>query len=180
MLIHPLSDELSLTLLERHHAAALFRLVQENRNHLRRWFPWVDATRSVEDTLAFICSTQRQFADNNGIQTAILFRGEMVGVIGQRQIDWANRSTSLGYWLAEPFQGRGIMSACCGAYMTYTLGTLGLNRVEIRAAVENSRSRGIPERLGFQFEGVIRQAEWLYDHFVDHAVYGLLQHEWQA
>ncbi len=33
-----------------------------------------------------------QFADNNGIQTAILFRGEMVGVIGQRQIDWANRS----------------------------------------------------------------------------------------
>ncbi|HVJ50737.1 hypothetical protein [Desulfitobacterium sp.] len=36
----------------------------------------------------------------------------------------------------------------------------------------------IPERLGFVKEAMIREAEWLYDHFVDHAVYGVLAREW--
>lgn len=55
---------------------------------------------------------------------------------------------------------------------------LKLNKVEIRAAIENKKSRSIPERLGFVNEGSIRQAEWLYDHFVDQIVYGILAIEW--
>jgi ribosomal-protein-serine acetyltransferase len=51
--------------------------------------------------------------------------------------------------------------------------------VEIRAAVENKKSRAIPERLGFLFEGVERDGEWLYDHFVDLAVYGMLAADWR-
>src|SRR3712207_8983550 len=47
---------------------------------------------------------------------------------------------------------------------------LGLNRVSIACATENKKSCAIPERLGFRREGVQRQAEWLYDHFVDHVI----------
>jgi ribosomal-protein-serine acetyltransferase len=54
-----------------------------------------------------------------------------------------------------------------------------LHRLEVRCAVANARSRAIPERLGFRLEGTIREAEWLYDRFVDHAVYGLLEAEWR-
>ena len=53
-----------------------------------------------------------------------------------------------------------------------------LEKVEILVAVDNYKSRQIPERLGFKLEGVNRQAEWLYDHYIDHAVYGLLATEW--
>jgi ribosomal-protein-serine acetyltransferase len=62
----------------------------------------------------------------------------------------------------------------------HAFGELGLNRVSIACAVENKKSCAIPERLGFRREGVKRQAEWLYDHFVDHVVYGALASEWQA
>jgi ribosomal-protein-serine acetyltransferase len=55
---------------------------------------------------------------------------------------------------------------------------LGLNCVELACAVGNARSCAIPERLGFTREGVLRQREWLYDHFVDHVSYSMLAAEW--
>jgi ribosomal-protein-serine acetyltransferase len=45
--------------------------------------------------------------------------------------------------------------------------------------VLNLKIRAIPERLGFELEGVQRQAEWLYDHFVGHALYGMLADDWK-
>ncbi len=179
MLTHAVSDDLGLVLVEPRHAESLFRLVDQNRAHLRQWLPWVDATRSAEDTVAFIRGTQKQFGENNGFQTALLYRGEIAGMVGHLQIDWHNRSTGLGYWLAEAYQGRGLMTRACQAYVEHAFAALNLDRVEIRAATQNQRSCRIPERLGFQREGVVRQAEWLYDHFVDHAVYGLLRDEWK-
>jgi len=102
-----------------------------------------------------------------------------VGVIGFHDINHVHRFTSIGYWLSSDVQGRGIMTRACRALVQHALVDLGLNRVEIRAAVENCKSRAIPERLGFELEGAIRQAEWLHDHFVDHAVYGMLARDWR-
>ena len=65
------------------------------------------------------------------------------------------------------------------ALLQYAFEDLQLNKVEIRAAVGNAKSRAIPERLGFTKEGTIREAEWLYDHYVDHVAYGMLASEWK-
>lgn len=67
------------------------------------------------------------------------------------------------------------MTASCRALINRAFGELDLHRVMILCATENRRSRAIPERLGFTLEGVAREAEWLYDHFVDLAIYGLLR-----
>jgi ribosomal-protein-serine acetyltransferase len=179
MLVRHLSPELSLEVLEDSHAAELFRVTDENREYLREWLPWLDRMRTVEDTKAFIEMTQRQLVENRGFQTAIRWRGRLAGIIGQHKVDWASRSTAIGYWLAEDAQGRGIMTTCCKAYIEHSFDAMQLHRIEIRCATENKKSRAIPERLGFRKEGVVRDAEWLYDHFVDHVVYGLLEPEWR-
>lgn len=54
-----------------------------------------------------------------------------------------------------------------------------LNKVEIRVAVENKKSRSIPEKLGFVNDGCIRQAEWLYDHYVNDFICGMLAQDWK-
>nr|WP_245747491.1 GNAT family protein [Anaerobacillus alkalidiazotrophicus] len=118
------------------------------------------------------------FSENKSLNTVILFKGEIVGVAGYNNINWANRTAYIGYWLGEGFQGNGIMTKVAKALTDYALHDLKLNKVEIRAAVGNKKSRTIPERLNFVNEGTIRQAEWLYDRYVDHVVYGVLKEEW--
>jgi len=173
-----ISDDVALELLEERHSDELFAVTDANREHLRRWLPWLDATQGAADTRAFIRVTRKQLFDNNGFQTAIRYRGDLAGVVGHHSISWGDRSTSLGYWLAEAAQGHGVMTEACRTYVRHAFETLKLNRVEIRCAVENMKSRAIPERLAFKREGTIRQAEWLYDRFVDHVVYGALSSEW--
>jgi ribosomal-protein-serine acetyltransferase len=170
-----INDDLELRQLEQQHAATLFELADGNRVHLRRWMPWVDRTQSIADVNAFIDVTLQQSAENSGYHAGLWFQGELCGVIGHHIIDWANRTTSLGYWLDAAHQGKGIMAMSCRAIVEHDFTELNLHRIIIRCATENLRSRAIPERLGFSFEGVAREAEWLYDHFVDLAVYSKLQ-----
>jgi ribosomal-protein-serine acetyltransferase len=174
-----LNDEVTRELLEERHADELFRATDANRVHLREWLPWVDGTTKPEDTKSFILMTRKQLLDNNGFQTAIRYHGLIVGVVGHRAVDWPNRSTEFGYWLSKDAQGRGIMTEACRIFTDHAFGTWKLNRVQIRCAVANRRSRAIPERLGFRSEGTIREAEWLYGRVVDHVVYAMLASEWE-
>jgi ribosomal-protein-serine acetyltransferase len=137
-------------------------------------------THGIDAMIVFVDSTMRQLASNQGFQTAIWHNGQIVGIIGYHHLEWANRSTCIGYWLDERHQGKGIMTKACRALVEYAFEEWKLNRVEIRCAEGNLKSRGIPERLGFKAEGLLREAEWLYDHYVDHVVYGMLAKEWPA
>ena len=174
MFSYSLGDDAELRLLEEPHAYALYQLTDANRSYLRQWLPWVDETNSVDDTRRFIRIATQQFASNQGYECGLWWHGELVGTIGNHRIDWRNGATSIGYWIGEAYQGHGLMTRACRALVAHAFDTLRLQRVEIRVATGNRRSRAIPERLGFRAEGVLRQVEWLYDHYVDHVVYGRL------
>jgi ribosomal-protein-serine acetyltransferase len=166
-----IDDRHALRLLRPTDADELFRLTDNNRAYLRTWLPWLDSTTSVVNTQDFIRSTLQQFADNRGFVAAICYDKSIVGVIGYNQIDWQNRIGYIGYWLAQDYQGKGLMTTSCKALVGYGFEVLDLNRLVIACASENERSRAIPERLGFTHESTTRDAEWLYDRFVDHEIY---------
>ena len=178
MLTLRVRDDLELKLLEEGDAGRLFAVTNDNRSYLREWLPWVDPTKSVEDTRNFIRTVLRQFADNNGFSAGIWYRSELAGTIGHHKVDWLNRATMIGYWLAEPLQGRGLITDCCRTLVDHAFHQWRLNRVEIRCGTGNRKSRAIPERLGFRHEGTLRQAQWVNDRFVDLEVYGMLAAEW--
>lgn len=135
--------------------------------------PWA-AEQTFDDTVAFIGRTREQLARNDGFQTAVIENHGIVGVVGFHGVSWQHRPTSIGYWLAAPAQGRGVMTRAVRALVDHALGTWRLHRVEIRAAVDNTRSRAIPERLGFTQEGVAYEAERIGDRYTDQAVYAML------
>lgn len=175
----PIDAKTRLELLEERQAEELFALVEANRRHLRAWLPWLDQNTQVEHTRAFIRLSRQQLAAGNGWSCGLWHRGRLVGVVGLHFVDEANRRSSIGYWLDEGHQGKGLVTRACAAVLDRLFGELGLNLVEIACAVRNRRSRAIPERLGFKREGVLRQREWLYDHYVDHVIYSMLAAEWR-
>jgi len=154
----------------------LFQLTDKNRDYLREWLPWVDDTKTVEDSKSFIQST---IDNKNAAHFGIWFNENLVGVIGYHFIHKANRKGHIGYWLDENSQGKGVMTIACRLLIKHGFEQLNLNRIEISCAVDNEKSCAIPERLGFQQEGTFRQVEWLYDHFVDHKFYALLKEDWK-
>ena len=160
-------------------ARTIFGLVEKNRAYLREWLPWVDYTQSATDVEAFIERATRQFAEGRGPNAGLWVDGALCGTIGCHPIDWANRNCSIGYWLDAASQGKGLMSRCCAALLDYLFDDLFLHRVTIRCGTGNTRSCAIPERLGFQREGVIHEAEWVNDRWIDLVVWGMLAHDWR-
>jgi ribosomal-protein-serine acetyltransferase len=177
MLTFALDERRWLRLFDEADAEQLYAVIDANRAHLTRWMPWARG-QTLDRTAAFIRDSLRQLADNRGFQVAMIEDGAIVGALGYHRLDWENLATSLGYWIAEGAQGRGTVTLAVTALVDHAFAHWNLNRVEIRAGVENTRSRAIPERLGFTLESVRRQAERVGERFVDHAVYAMLAADW--
>ncbi len=174
-----ISPELFLRVLRPYEAGNLFSIVERNRIHLRKWLPWVDGTQSPVDSRRFLEESYSGFLSGDGFSFGIRYQGSLVGLVGFHGFDRINRVTSLGYWLAEDACGKGLMHQSVEACTDFAFKVQDMNRIYIRCAVGNERSRRIPKALGYTYEGTQRQAEWLYDHFVDLEVYSLLVSEWK-
>ena len=156
----------------------MFRLVNQDRVYLRRWLPWVDPTETEDDSLSFIRSALGQFAAGESITAGIWLDDAFAGVIGTHKFNRLYRKVELGYWLGEAFQGKGIITGACRTMITHLFEDCGMNRVEICCAVGNTKSIGVPKRLGFQLEGTLREADFSGGQYHDLHVFGMVKREW--
>ena len=157
-------------------ARELFVTVDENREYLREWLPWLDDVNSVDDELAMI----RRIRDDKNFNWIYLIRkyGELVGVVSLNWVDWDNRSFGLGYWVSESSSGRGIITKSCRRVIEHCFVDLKLHRSVIEVAADNHPSRAVAERLGLRLEGVSKDREWLYDRFNDSVMFAITAPEW--
>jgi ribosomal-protein-serine acetyltransferase len=150
--------------------------VNQNRGHLRQWMPWLDEI----DTLNFIRRSLEGTTAGTQYSYALLLSGELVGVAAFNTIENLNRCATMGYWLAKSKMGKGFMTAAIKALMDEGFQQLKLNRIQARVATGNYPSQAVCDRLGLKREGVLRQAEWLYDHYVDLTMNSVLRSEWMG
>jgi ribosomal-protein-serine acetyltransferase len=169
-------DDIELQLLEDDHAEALFRIVDDCRDHLDPWLPWVRNNTQVEDSERFIRTARSNWGAGRAVQTAITWRGELCGVLG---IKFEGIAGDVGYWIHPDNEGKGIVTRSCRTLIDYTFSHYGMHRCVIRAAPENKRSTAIPERLGFTHEGTLREAGPHPDGPFDLRLYALLRSEWE-
>lgn len=180
MFSYKIDEDVKLCLIELRHATELNALVTQNFEHISEWSAWLtDKERPIERTQEWIKQNLERFAKNEDYTIGIWYKDALAGQIDFANVDWNARKFEIGYWLGASFQGKSLVTKSCRALINYAFHDLEFNRVEMRCAVENKKSRKIPEKLGFREEGLMRQSGWLHDHFVDEVIYGLLASEWQ-
>jgi ribosomal-protein-serine acetyltransferase len=172
-------DTVSLEFLEEIHAESLLNLVNANRTYLREWLPWVDLMQTIANFKQYINETNKRAADETDFGYAIIINKNIVGRIGMHHINRQNKIGEIGYWLADGWQGRGIITKCCTALIDHGFTVLDLNRIEIKCGVGNDKSRAIAEKLQFKQEGILRRAEWLNGKFIDLYLYAMIRDEWE-
>lgn len=180
MFTKSIDESTSLFALQMHHAEECYKLVDANREHLGKWLGWVDRTSSPSDICAFIQSTRRRYAERGDVIAGISHNERFAGIIGLEDVDTYHGTAEIGYWLGVEFQGRGLVTVACRVLLEHAYEELGLNRVQIRVAPGNERSRAVPSRLGFQYEGTLRQVALFHGSYEDLEVYSLLRSEWLA
>ncbi|OQY83467.1 MAG: RimJ/RimL family protein N-acetyltransferase [Chloroflexi bacterium] len=161
-------------------AGPLYEVVEANRAYLRQWLTWLDDTHGPDDVRNFIEHGTSQWSRDDGYQGGIILDGTPVGTIGMHYVNRRNRSTEVGYWLAETHGRQGIMTDVARVFVDDAFQRWDLNRVEIRTAAGNLRSQAVALRLGFKLEGVLREIFNHYGTLLDMHVYGMLRREWDA
>jgi ribosomal-protein-serine acetyltransferase len=161
-----------------HHAPELFEAIIRNKERLRQWLPWLTPEYSLSDLTGFLEEREKENYDRSGLTCMICHEGRICGAIGLHLIDRRNRATSMGYWIDSAHEGQGIVTRACSAVITRAFREYALHRVEIRCATGNERSCAVPRRLGFAEEGTLRDAQLIFDRWVDLRVFSMLEDDW--
>ncbi|MDB5100687.1 MAG: GCN5-related N-acetyltransferase [Cyanobacteria bacterium RYN_339] len=180
MLSQRLDDHSELRLLQPWHAEELFALVEANRPRLDYWLRTAIRFKTLEDTRKHVDEWLQRFATGEGIPLGIWHHGRLAGDIRLMRIDPRDRCGELAYWIGGAYEGKGLVTAACRAILAHAFADRQLHRVIIRAAVANTRSRAIPERLGFTLEGIQRESFYINGEYRDIASYSLLAREFSA
>ena len=104
--------------------------------------------------------------------------GRFAGCIGLHPV-YEHFRAEVGYWVGEPFQGRGLASEALRLLIQFGFEQLKLNRIEAGHFVGNPASGRVMRKAGMRFEGLRRQMVWHRDRFRDLRWYVILSDEYQ-
>lgn len=118
---------------------------------------------------------------NQRFVICLLETGELIGQISLGNIVRGSfQSCFVGYWLAEPFTGRGLMTEALRLSLRHAFAHLRLHRVEANIVPENRRSLALAKRCGMRYEGTALRYLRINGAWRDHEHWAITAEEWRA
>lgn len=154
---------------------ALFQLIQEERLWLEQWMEWPQQVKTLAKCQRYL--REMQLMNQAGLQffTFIMDHANLVGSIALTKIDRKNLSGELGFWKSKNKLDKTKMLMATQSFIGVIWEKSQMNRLEIKTAADNLPARRLSEKLGFQLEGIKRDALLINEQLVDLHVYGLLR-----
>lgn len=155
---------------------AIWRAVESSRPELAIWLPWVPYNTSVASSQRYAESCAEDWDMGRALRLGIRTNQDarLLGVVSLDACVHLHRNCDMGYWLETSAVGQGLMTEAAMLCLNFAFEVLGLRRVRCAVAEDNFRSLAVVNRLGFQFEGVARQAEFVGGRWVNHSVFSRL------
>ena len=145
----------------------------DNRNvsrNMRDRFPYPYTAADAREWITRV-SAQEPVAN-----FAIVVGGEVVGGIGlEPGADVFRRSAEVGYWLGEPFWGRGLATEALRAVTEYAFRTFDICRLEAGVFEWNPASARVLEKAGYELEGRLRKNVTKDGQTIDQFLYAMVR-----
>ncbi|HOD66502.1 MAG TPA: GNAT family N-acetyltransferase [candidate division Zixibacteria bacterium] len=151
-----------------------------NDPSVARWVPNLPHPYTSAHALQWVRLAKQLASDAAGYSFGIEHpdSGEIIGMIGLKDVDWTDRRAEVGYWLAKTMWRRGYMEEALGLAARFAFRDLRLHRLTALVLAPNVGSARLLEKVGFRYEGTRRKDCRLRRRWYDVAVYGLLAREW--
>ena len=157
-----------------HYAKALYHIIDSNRVFFSQFMAWPKFVKCESDTANFLADCFVKHQRDQTKTYVILHNNLSVGLLSFNYIDKNNKTAYLGYWLDSKAQGKGIITQAIQALTHHYAVKKIIKRFVIKCAVTNLKSNQVAKRCGFDYEGTLKQAEYLNDAFYDQNIYSLI------
>ena len=138
------------------YAVEMNEAIRESIDELRPWMDWAQQAPGLRESIDQQLRAREAFLAREDLQLILFCGDRLVGSSGLHRIDWKIPKFEIGYWVRTSEVGRGYASEAVSTIARFAFEQLSARRVEIRSSARNQRSRAVPERLGFDLEGILR------------------------
>jgi [ribosomal protein S5]-alanine N-acetyltransferase len=166
----------------------LREIVSTDRDAVFHLFGSLEVTRyndiapfpNVERADLLIERLRQRYMERSTIRWAVTLRGgqdRLIGTCGFNLFDTRSHFGEIGYDLQPAYWGQGIMTEAVGAMVRFGFSAVELNRIEANVVVGNAASVALLTKLGFRYEGVLRQRGYWKEKYHDLEWYALLRED---
>jgi len=135
--------------------------IRDSIHELKPWLPFAQTIPSVDETEVNLRQAYIHFLERESFRYLIFHKDteEFIGVTSFEDVNWDIPKCHIGYWIHTKYSGNGYMLEAVKGLVELGLDLMKFNRIEIRCESTNLKSRSIPERLGFELEGILKNED---------------------
>ena len=139
---------------------AMYEAIQESLDHLWPSMPWIREHTSPEESEKVCMRIAQNFEERTDLGYGMwtLDGQTYLGGTGLHRMNWNVGVFEIGYWIRKSAEGQGYVTDAARTLSKLAFDHLNAARVFLEIATDNVRSRAVPERLGFQLEGIHRNS----------------------
>ncbi|MDQ0228857.1 GNAT family N-acetyltransferase [Metabacillus malikii] len=132
--------------------------IRDSLDELKMWLPFAQELPTIEETEINLRNAYVNFLKRESFRFLIFRKDtdDFIGITSLQGIDWDIPKCEIGYWINTKFSGNGYMMEAVKELTKLGLNQIKFRRIEIRCESTNIKSRSIAEKLGFVFEGTLR------------------------
>ena len=167
---------------KRRDADDMTEAVQASQMELNEWLPWAHLGYSKSDAVNYIRDSIKSWREERAYDLAIRRPDDPDRHLGNISVWFVSRSFKtgeIGYWVRADETARGVATEVAARTLQIAFEELKMHRVILRIAVGNRASERVAEKLGFFREGILREEIKVRGEWLDHSVWGLLEHEYR-
>ncbi|WP_442600641.1 GNAT family N-acetyltransferase [Paenibacillus sp. KN14-4R] len=137
---------------------AVYEAIMVSLEELKPWMPFAHQEQTVEQVEIGLREGHLKFLRREDLRMLIFEKDtrQFIGSTGLHKPNWQVPKFEIGYWMDTRYSGKGYMTEAIQGVCDFGFNVLHARRIDILCDEMNTKSRAVPERLGFTLEGIMR------------------------